>query len=890
MALSDLPLAGSVVIDLSDECLALGARWLSDFGADVIRVEAASGDALRINGPHLDDRTDIESGLRHLLYNAGKRSLAINFGAPGVWDLIDRLLDSADVLLAPLDKNADERRFYDRERLQRVHPHLGVIDVVTRRGGEGLPASDIVGVAAGGLMEGLGFPDVAPDYPAGKLAYKQASQVAAATGLAMLYDRRNGVRASHAYISLQEAILSTTIHFANENLWRQMGEKAFRPGGDISSLLQARDGRWLTFGITPNTHERWAAFGQWLYERGGYDGIIGAEYPGDIYIPEWGGETHQAFQRACASLDREELCYEGQSRGFLAVPVNSARDIVEDPHLHERGAFLSVEHPQFDRNIDLPRLPIHSTGYEPVGRPAPTLGADTSDVLSGLLGLESAEYERLVASGLVAGPSSRSHLSRPSARRDVARASSLSFPSARRDAAGASCPSVPSARRDAARASSLSVPSARRDAAGASSLSPRSAGGDAAGRGGPPDAINRDDLPLNGIRVIDFCWQAAGPLTTELMANLGADVIKVESDARIDTLRVALPAHDPPTIETGAFFQDCNTDKRSINLNLGAPDGLRVAYDLIREADVVTDNFTGGVMKRLGLGFDDLKKINPRIVVCSLPVMGTWGPKASWKGIGNSVVALCGLAAHTGAPERKPTGVLLHTDFTLGPLAATAIISALIQRDRTGVGQEIEIPQYEAGIHLLDTELIEQLANGVTAERRGNRSPEMSPHGLFRCAGDDRWLALSARNTVDWLEICRVIGRDDLAGRDDLRTLAGRKAAEDEIEAAITAWTCNQDAWQATTLFEAAGVPAGPNEDIEDLVETDPSMQGFFHEFDHPVGIRFMAQNQPFLWNGERLPIRRAPFFGEHNEQVYRNELGLSEEEFTQLLVEEVIR
>ncbi|MDE2893123.1 MAG: CoA transferase [Chloroflexota bacterium] len=841
MAFSDLPLAGSVVIDLSDECLCLGARWLSDFGADTIRVESASGDALRINGPHVDDRSDLESGLRHLLYNAGKRSLALNFDAPGAWDLIDRLLARADIVLAPLDKSIDARRFFNRERLERVHPHLGVIDVVTRRGGEALPASDIVGVAAGGLMQGLGFPDVAPDYPAGKLAYKQASQVAAATAAAMLYDRRNGKRASHAYISLQEAILSTTIHFANENMWRQLGEKASRPGGNISSLVQAKDGKWLTFGITPNTHERWAAFGQWLYERSGYDGLIGAEYPGDIYIQEWGSEGHRAFQRACASLDREELCYEGQSRGFLAVPVNSAMDIAQDPHLHERGAFLTVDHPQFDREIDLPRLPIHSTGYEPVPRAAPTLGADSADVLADLLDVDPPAYDRMVANGLVSGPNHRSESSIP--------------------------------------------------------FSPRGAGRDAAGREGQSEpshvssnVISRSDLPLKGIRVVDFCWQAAGPLTTELMANLGADVIKIESDARIDTLRVALPAYDPPTIETGAFFQDCNTDKRSINLNLGAPDGLRVAYDLIREADVVTDNFTGGVMKRLGLGFDDLKKINPRIVVCSLPVMGTWGPKASWKGIGNSVVALCGLAAHTGAADRKPTGVLLHTDFTLGPLAATAILSALIQRDRTGVGQEIEIPQYEAGIHLLDTELIDQLANGKLSERRGNRSPEMAPHGLFRCAGDDRWLALSARDTVDWLEICRVIGRADLAAREDLRTLPGRHAAEDEIEAAISDWTRAQDVWKATATFEAAGVPAGPNEDIEDLVETDPSMEGFFHEFDHPVGIRFMAQNQPFLWNGQRLPIRRAPFFGEHNEQVYRNEMGISEKEFTQLLVDEVIR
>ncbi len=828
---ASLPLNGAVAIDLSDECLCLGARWLSDFGADVIRVESAAGDALRTNGPHLDGQRDIESGLRHILYNAGKRSLALNFDAPDAWDLIDRLLASADIVFAPLNKSDAPRRYFERERLEQIHPHLGVIDVVTRRGGEGLPASDIVGVAAGGLMQGLGFPNVAPDYPAGKLAYKQASQVAVATAVAMLYDRRNGARANHAWISLQEAILSTTIHFANENMWRQMGEKASRPGGDISTLVQAQDGRWLTFGITPNTPERWAAFGQWLCERSGFDGLIDAEYPGDIWMPEWGSETHHAFVRACASMDRDELCREGQSRGFLVVPVNSARDIAEDPHLNERGAFLPVEHPQFKRSIDLPRLPVHSSEYKPIGRPAPTLGVDSAAVLRDLVGVDDAEYATLLASGLIRGPASRPE-------RALIAAPTRNAISAR----------------------------------------PRKA------------TTSRDDLPLAGIRVIDFCWQAAGPLTTELMANLGADVIKVESEARIDTLRVALNAHDPPTIETGAFFQDCNTDKRSVNLNLSAPDGLRIAYDLIRDADVVADNFTGGVMKRLGLGYDQLRTINPRIVVASFPVMGTWGPNASWKGIGNSVVALCGLAAHTGAADRKPTGVLLHTDFTLGPFAVAAIVSALIQRDRSGIGQEIEISQYEAGIHLLDTELIEQLANGVTPPRRGNRSTEMSPHGLFRCAGDDRWLALAARDTADWLQICRIIERDDLAAQQDLHTLVGRQSVEDEIESAINDWTNSRDVWQAAAAFEEAGVPAGPNEDIEDLVETDPALHGFFHEFDHPIGITFMAQNQPFLWNGELLPIRRAPFFGEHNEQIYRHELGLSEDEVTQLIVDGTIR
>ena len=146
------------------------------------------------------------------------------------------------------------------------------------------------------------------------------------------------------------------------------------------------------------------------------------------------------------------------------------------------------------------------------------------------------------------------------------------------------------------------------------------------------------------------------------------------------------------------------------------------------------------------------------------------------------------------------------------------------------------------------------------------------------------------RNTVDWLELCRVIDRADLAGREDLRTLAGRKAAEDEIEAALTQWTSRCDVWAAADRLQQAGVPAGVAEDIEDLVETDPALQGFFLEFDHPVGVNFMAQNQPFLWNGHRLPIRRAPFFGEHNDEVFREELQLDEAELTRLIVNGVIR
>ena len=388
MDTSSLPLTGAIIIDLSDECLSLTGRFLADLGAEVIRVEAAAGDALRIAGPHLADRLDPESGLRHLLHNAGKRSVALNFDAPAAWDLVDRLLARADIAIAPLQKSPEARRALAAERLRRVHPHLGLIDAVMKRGGEDLPASDLVGVAAGGIMQGLGYPDAAPDYPAGRLAYKQASLVGAATATAMLHAARHGAPASHVCVSLQEAILSTTIHFANQNMWRLLGEKPKRRGGEISTLLQAQDGRWLTFGITPNTPARFQAFAQWLHERAGYDGLIGAEFPGDVWAPAYGSDTHHALVRACASLPTDELCTEAQARGFLAVPVNTVADIVNDPHLRERGCFVSVEHEQLGRSLELPRLPIRSTAFEPVARPAPTLGAHSAAVLAELAGVD----------------------------------------------------------------------------------------------------------------------------------------------------------------------------------------------------------------------------------------------------------------------------------------------------------------------------------------------------------------------------------------------------------------------------------------------------------------------------------------------------------------------
>lgn len=397
--------------------------------------------------------------------------------------------------------------------------------------------------------------------------------------------------------------------------------------------------------------------------------------------------------------------------------------------------------------------------------------------------------------------------------------------------------------------------------------------------------------PLAGYRVIDFCWMIAGPLTTRLLADLGAEVIKVESLARVDRIRevgVQPPGQMSP--ETNGVFNDCNPNKKSVMLNLGTAEGIALAKDLVRNADIVTSNFTPDRMDRWGLGYADLKAVKEDIIVASLPVMGSEGPHSAWRAVGNGVVAMSGLNALTGFPDRPPIGLgTLHSDFTTPYFAALQIASAVLHRQKTGEGQYIELSQYEASVHLLDTELLEHLVNHDEPTRIGNRSNEYSPHGVFRCDGDDRWIAIAVRDPAEWHALCEVLGLTELASRTELAHLDGRRAAEGEIERAIAEKVVPQDAWELSARLQERGVPASPVEDVGDLVGRDPMAEGFFAEIDHPAGISMLLQHEPIVWNGERLPIRRAPLMGEHTEEVFGGLLGLKSDTLAKLVEDGVL-
>jgi benzylsuccinate CoA-transferase BbsF subunit len=399
--------------------------------------------------------------------------------------------------------------------------------------------------------------------------------------------------------------------------------------------------------------------------------------------------------------------------------------------------------------------------------------------------------------------------------------------------------------------------------------------------------------PLAGVRVTDFFWLIAGPATSRVLADFGADVIKVESQSRVDQIREAgVWPPQPTAVSVNATFNDCNTNKRSVTLNLNDPRGIDLAKELVRRSDVVTNNFTGSRMDRWGLGYEDLRRVRPDIIMLTMPVMGTTGPRAHFGANGLGVLAASGLARTLGFPGRPPVGMgPLYSDFVIPYFGVSAIMAALHHRERTGEGQFIDLAQVQAAASLLGPGILEYAANGHVPPPPGNRSRDDAPHGAYRCAGEDRWCAVAVRGNDDWRRLCAAIDRPDLAADGRFAAAAGRMHHQDEIDEALEAWTRGQDAWQVMHRLQAAGIAAGVVEDLEDIVTRDPQLMAMhFQELTDAGGeTRYLTHAQPGRIDGETPALGRPPLIGEHNEEVFKGLLGLDDERYTELLVDRVI-
>ncbi len=399
--------------------------------------------------------------------------------------------------------------------------------------------------------------------------------------------------------------------------------------------------------------------------------------------------------------------------------------------------------------------------------------------------------------------------------------------------------------------------------------------------------------PLDGIRVVDFCWAWAGPYGALQLAHLGADVIRIESAKRLCPSRLIPPWPDNESgVNRAGYFNQYNQGKRSLTLDLKAPEAIDIAKTLVSKSDIVMNNFASGVMEKLGVGYDVLRHIKPDIIMVSLPGYGTSGPEKDFVSYGPPQVAQSGLSALTGYVGGPPMMAgFSYGDPNGGVHATFAVMSALLHREKTGQGQYIDLSQWEAAIMLLPEAVMDYSMNGTQPERMGNRDPHMAPHGVFRSKGDDRWVSLSVRDEAEWQRLCEVMGQPALSADARFASLAARKENEAALEEIVTAWTQEISAAEATQNLQQVGIPAYPALDALDMVNSPHvGARDYFVELEHPeVGTR---RHMGIPWTMSRTPceIRRpAPCLGQDTDAVLTDIVGLSQDEIATLREKDIL-
>jgi benzylsuccinate CoA-transferase BbsF subunit len=395
-------------------------------------------------------------------------------------------------------------------------------------------------------------------------------------------------------------------------------------------------------------------------------------------------------------------------------------------------------------------------------------------------------------------------------------------------------------------------------------------------------------LPLADLKILDLSWVGVAPITVKYLADHGATVIRVESHARLDVVRLGPPWHEgKPGIERSQFYASYNTSKYGLALDLTKPEAREIALRLAAWADVVVESFTPHVLRGWKLAYDDLRRVNPGLVMLSTCLQGQTGPHAEYPGFGQLMAALSGFYEVSGWPDRAPAPPYgAYTDFIVPRLAATALLAAIDHRRRTGEGQHLDVSQFEASLHFLAPALLDHELAGTVASRAGNRSDHAAPHGAYPCAGDDRWIALSVRDDAGWRALAGVLRRPEWLEDGRFATHATRVAAADALDALIADATCLEDARELMDRLQAAGVAAGVVQSALDL-HADPVLAGweFFQWLEHP-------ERPPAPYEGHALRLdatpgrlrRAAPALGEHTALVLREVLGYGEDEIRRLI------
>jgi crotonobetainyl-CoA:carnitine CoA-transferase CaiB-like acyl-CoA transferase len=846
-------LAGLRVVEIADERAEYTGLLLAGLGCDVVKIEPPEGSATRRIGPFLNDEPGTERSLFFWNYNRGKQSVVLDIQSQP--EALLRLLEGADVLLDSSCGALNTALGLDRTAMNARFPKL-VTARMTPFGDDGpwadFKSSDLIHLALGGVMMNCGYDpdpnlqyDTPPIAPQVWHAYHIAGEQLATGIIAALIARHRNGQGQDVAVAVHEAVSKNPeldiMHWVMRRvpLWRLTCRHALETPNHSPSIMHTKDGRWyISHGMGARDLKALVP----LLSKYGMQADLQPPPPdADLKARAVPGSTAsdesrahmidvvQRFTRAWTYRDMPWL--EAQEAGLLWAPIRKPHENALDEHWIQRRSFADVYHPEHGRSFRYPtsKWLTTKTSWQ-VGRRAPLLGEDTALVL--------AEAPRAAA-----------------------------------------VPAQPK--------------------------------GDGGAR---VSALHGKPFPLQGVKILDFAWFLASAGGTRFLAAMGAESYKVEWKDNPDTRLAAMApvggraARDAATgplpgvkdPDMGGQFNNKNAGKRGISLNIRHPKGLAIAKDLVRICDIVAEGFSPGVLQRLGLGYDVMKKIRPDIIYIQQAGMGAHGTYGRMRTVGPVAAAFGGQADMSGLPEpAMPVGWgYSYLDWMGAYGYALALLGALYHRDRTGEGQWIDASQCESGLFLTGTSILDWSANGREWRRYGNRSPykPAAPHGVFRCKGNDRWVAIACFTQQEWQALARVAGHGEWLDDQRFATLADRLAHQDALEAAIGAWAATRSAEEVMMALQHAGVPAGVCQNAEDRCDNDPQLR-------HLNWLTEVTGTKIGTWPVYELPMklsrtpatiggpinRGAPGYGEDNEWLLTNLLGMTRSDVQRLAEEGVI-
>ncbi|MCB6610017.1 CoA transferase [[Clostridium] symbiosum] len=398
---------------------------------------------------------------------------------------------------------------------------------------------------------------------------------------------------------------------------------------------------------------------------------------------------------------------------------------------------------------------------------------------------------------------------------------------------------------------------------------------------------------LKGIRIADFSWVWAGPYATSLLSYMGAEVIKIESRGRVDQTRKGsiMNGDSFNGYDSSPTFNNANLNKQGVSIDITKPEGSELARRLVEKCDIVVANMRPGKMDKLGLGYQELVKVNPNVIMLESSGFGCTGPYRGYAGFAPIFASFGGLAYLTGYEDGAPNVMSGVQDMRAGTMAAFILITALVNRQKTGKGQYIDLSSSECLSALVGPELMEYTMNKRSPFRCGNQDAIMAPHNCYRCKGEDKWISIAVATNEEWEALRLAMGDPDWARAEEYTGVYSRWQHRKELDIHMTEWTVNYTHYELMELLQGVGVAAMPSFDAEEILK-DPHTKEreLFTEVDHPALGKQVVMNPAWKLSETPARIRKpGPLLGEDNYDVFENLLGMQEEEIKKLEEAQII-